>query len=51
MQVLSRANHSAGSMLSSVGDATAAAVALGAMPSAVADRLMATYAARMHGYT
>ena len=50
-QVLSRANHHAGDMLDTVGGATAAAVAAGSMPVEVADRLMATYRARMHGYT
>ena len=51
LQVLSRANHQAGDMLRTVGGATAAAVAAGDMPADVADRLMATYRARMQGYT
>ena len=50
-QVLSRANHSAGDMLASVGAATSAAVARGDMAPEVAGRLLATYTARMHGYT
>jgi hypothetical protein len=50
-QVLSRANHDAGDMLSVVDGATAAAVAAGTMRADVADRLLAAYSARMHGYT
>lgn len=51
LQVLARANHSAEDMLRSVGSATDAAVASGDMASEVAERLMATYTSRMHGYT
>ena len=50
-QVLSRANHHASDMLGAVCGATQAAVARGDMPAAAADRLLATYSARMHGYT
>ncbi|KAI3425248.1 hypothetical protein D9Q98_009016 [Chlorella vulgaris] len=50
-QVLSRANHDAADMLQTVADATAARVASGELPPAAADRLLAAYSARMHGYT
>jgi hypothetical protein len=49
--VLSRANHDAADMLQTVADATAARVASGELPPAAADRLLAAYSARMHGYT
>lgn len=49
--MLSRANHRADDMLAAVGAAASAAVARGDMPPAVGQRLLATYSARMHGYT
>lgn len=51
LQVLSRANHSADDMLAAVAASTAAAVARGDMQPEVAERLVAAYTARMHGYT
>lgn len=49
--MLSRANHHAPDMLRAVGAAAAAAVERGELPSEAAQRLLATYGARMQGYT
>ncbi len=51
LQVLSRANHHSSDMLGAVQGATQAAVARGDMPAEIGERLLATYSARMHGYT
>ena len=51
LQVLAHVNHRSHDMLHSVEAAAAGAVASGALDPAAADRLLACYAARMHGYT